>query len=187
VLLLAGIYGLVLEAFHPGTFLPGVTGAICLLIGLYALQLLPVDYAGLALMVLGIGLLITEAFVPAAGAIGIGGVIAFVIGSIMLFDTGVPGYSVNLGVIAGIALCAVTVLAVILRLAMRTRKAQVFSGDMLMQQTIGELLQPVAADGESWASIHGERWRVHSEAALPAGALVRVIRRQGLLLWVTPA
>lgn len=187
VLLLAGFYGLVLEAFHPGIFVPGIVGAICLLIGLYALQLLPVDYAGLALMVLGIGLLIAEAFVPAAGAIGIGGVIAFVIGSIMLFNTGVPGYAVNLGVIAGIALCAIAVLALMLRLIMRTRKTQAFSGDALMLQAIGQLLQPVAAGGESWAHVRGERWRVHCEAALPAGARVRVVRRQGLLLWVTPA
>ncbi|WP_323135375.1 nodulation protein NfeD [Dyella silvatica] len=187
VLLLAGIYGLILEAFHPGSFVPGIVGAICLLIGLYALQLLPVDYAGLALMALGIGLLVTEALVPAAGAIGVGGLVAFVIGSIMLFDTGVPGYAVNLGVIAGIALCAVIVLALLLRLVARSRKTRVFNGDALMLQATGELLQAVAAGGESWAHVQGERWRVHCEAALPAGARVRVVHRQGLLLWVTPA
>ena len=186
LLLLAGIYGLILEAFHPGTWLPGVTGGICLLLGLYALQLLPVNYAGLALMALGIGLLLAEAFVPTAGVVGIGGVIAFVIGSIMLFHRGVPGYTVNLGVIAGLAFCAVALLAVLLRLVSHARRATPFVGDEPMRQAGGELLQPVAAGGESWALVGGERWRVHCEVALPAGARVRVSGRHGLLLQVTP-
>ena len=186
LLLLAGIYGLILEAFHPGTYLPGVTGGICLLVGLYALQLLPVDYAGLALMALGICLLLAEAFVPTAGVVGIGGVIAFVIGSIMLFHSGVPGYTVNLGVIAGLAFCAVVLLAMLLRLVSRARRAKPFVGDESMQQAGGELLQAVPAGGESWALIGGERWRVHCEVALPAGAHIRVTGRHGLLIQVTP-
>lgn len=185
VLLLAGIYGLVLEAFHPGSFFPGVTGGICLLIGLYALQLLPVSYAGLTLMALGIALLLAEAFIPTAGALGIGGVVAFVLGSIMLFRTDVPGYSVNLGVILGIGCSAMVLLALLLRLVMRARRAHKFNGHEQMLQNTGELLQAVAAGGESWARIGGERWRVQSEAALPAGAPVRVISRHGLLLQVT--
>src|SRR5262252_5693691 len=94
LLLLAGVYGIALEAFHPGTWLPGIVGSICLLIGLYALQLLPVNYAGLALMALGIGMLVTEFFVPTVGALGVGGIIAFVFGSVLLFNTGVPGYAI---------------------------------------------------------------------------------------------
>jgi membrane-bound serine protease (ClpP class) len=187
LLLLAGIYGLVLEAFHPGTLLPGIGGGICLLIGLYALQLLPVNYAGLALMALGIGLLLAEAFNPSVGAFGIGGVIAFVVGSIMLFRAGVPGYAVNIGVIAGIALCAMLGLGVLLRLAMRARSTPHFSVEESMQATVGELLQPVGANGDSWALVQGERWRVRCASALPAGARVRVLRREGLLLWVEPA
>ena len=187
LLLLAGIYGLILEAFHPGTYLPGVTGGICLLVGLYALQLLPVNYAGLALMALGVGLLLAEAFVPTAGVVGIGGVIAFVIGSIMLFQRGVPGYEVNVGVIAGLAFCAVALLAMLLRLVTRARRTRPFLGDEPMLQAGGELLQAVPAGGESWALIGGERWRVHCDVALPAGAHVRVTARQGLLLHVTPS
>ncbi|WP_266171692.1 NfeD family protein [Dyella subtropica] len=186
MLLLAGIYGLILEAFHPGALLPGIAGGICLLIGLYALQLLPVNYAGLALMALGVALLLTEALTPAAGAVGVGGVIAFVIGSIMLFNTGVPGYAVNLGVIGGIAFCAVALLALILRLVMRARSTRPFSGEQHMLQTTGELLQAVQPGSESWALVGGERWRVHCETALPAGARVRVLRREGLQLWVAP-
>ncbi|SFS02326.1 membrane-bound serine protease (ClpP class) [Dyella sp. OK004] len=186
VLLLAGIYGLVLEAFHPGAWLPGIVGGICLLIGLYALQLLPVNYAGLTLMALGVALLLTEALTPTVGAVGVGGVIAFVIGSIMLFNTGVPGYAVNIGVIAGIAFCAIALLALILRLVMRARRTRPFSGDEQVLQATGELLQAVQPDSESWALVGGERWRVHCDTSLPAGARVRVLRREGLQLWVTP-
>lgn len=184
VLLLAGIYGLILEAFHPGSFYPGVTGGICLLIGLYALQLLPVSYAGLTLMALGIALLLAETFVPTAGVLGVGGVVAFVVGSIMLFRTDVPGYAVNLGVIAGIGCCAMVLLIALLRLVMRARRARAFNGEEQMLQNTGELLQTIVAGGEGWARIGGERWRVQSEKALPAGAHVRVIGRQGLLLRV---
>jgi membrane-bound serine protease (ClpP class) len=187
MLLLAGIYGLILEAFHPGALLPGITGGICLLIGLYALQLLPVNYAGLALMALGIGLLLAEAFNPGVGALGVGGVIAFVVGSIMLFRSGVPGYAVNLGVVAGIGFCAMLGLGALLRLAMRARRTAHFSVEQSIQATVGELLQPVGAGGESWALVQGERWRVHCAIALPAGTRVKVLRREGLLLWVEPA
>lgn len=187
LLLLAGMYGLVLEAFHPGVFLPGVAGAICLLVGLYALQLLPVNYAGLALMLLGTALVLAEAVMPSVGAIGIGGVIAFVIGSIMLFNHGVPGYGVNLGVIAGMATAAVVLLALLLRLVTRSRRARTFNGDAQMLLATGELTQPIDAGGEGWARIGGEQWRVHCETSLPAGTRVRVVARDGLLLRVTRA
>jgi membrane-bound serine protease (ClpP class) len=185
LLLLAGIYGLVLEALHPGALLPGIVGAICLLVGLYALQLLPVNYAGLALMALGIALLVAEVLAPGLGALGIGGVISFVFGSILLFDTDVPGFSVNPGVIAGIAFCAISLLALLLWLVMRSRRAPRFSGDESLIEARGELIDAVSADGESWARVLGERWRVHCEEPLPAGARIRVLRRKGLQLWVT--
>lgn len=186
LLLLAGIYGLVLEALHPGGLLPGVAGAICLLIGLYALQMLPVNYAGLALMALGIGLLVSEAFTPAYGTLGIGGTAAFVFGSIMLLNTDVPGYSINLGVIGGIAVAACGVLALVIWLVMRSRKALVISGDQQMLDAHGEMIDAIGAGGLAQARFVGERWQVRSETALPAGARVRVLRRDGLTLWVAP-
>jgi len=186
LLLLAGIVGLFLEATHPGVLLPGIAGGICLLVGLYALQLLPVNYAGLALMALGIGLLAAEVVTSSAGALGIGGVIAFVVGSVMLMNTGVPGYGVNLGVIAGIAVCAAGLLALIVRLVLRARHARQFIGDDALLNELAELLEPIAAGGEAWASVHGERWRIRCESALPVGARARIVRRQGLLLWVAP-
>ena len=186
LLLLAGIYGLVLEAFHPGGLLPGVAGAVCLLVGLYALQMLPVNYAGLALMVLGVGLLVAEAFTPAYGTLGIGGTIAFVFGSIMLLNTDVPGYSINLGVIGGIAAGAFGLLALIIWLVMRSRRARVISGSQQILDAHGELLDAISAGGLAQARFLGERWQVRSELALPAGARIRVLRRDGLTLWVAP-
>src|ERR1700677_4161262 len=119
VLLLAGIVRLFVEATHPGVLLPGIVGGICLLVGLYALELLPVNYAGLALMALGIGLLAAETVIPTAGALGVGGVIAFVVGSVMLMNTDAPGYRVNMGIIGGIALSAAVLMALIVRLVLR--------------------------------------------------------------------
>ncbi len=184
LLLLAGLYGLVLEALHPGGLLPGVVGAICLLVGLYALQMLPVNYAGLALMVLGVGLLTAEAFTPAYGTLGIGGTAAFVFGSIMLLDTDIPGYSINIGLIAGIAAGAIGLLALVIWLAMRSRRARVISGDQQMLDAHGEMLEAISAGGFAQARFLGERWQVRSEQELPVGAHVRVLSRDGLVLWV---
>jgi len=186
MLLLVGVMGLFLEATHPGVFLPGIAGGICLLIGLYALQLLPVSYAGLALMALGIGLLAAEAVLPTVGALGIGGAIAFVVGSVMLMKTGVPGYGINLGIIAAITVCAVGSLALLVRALFRARRSRQFIGDEALLNERVELLEPIAAGSEGWASVRGERWRVRSESALPAGAQVRITQRQGLVLWVAP-
>ena len=185
VLLLVGIYGLVLEALHPGAMLPGIVGGISLLIGAYALQLLPVNYAGLALMALGIGLMIGEAITPTLGALGIGGVVSFVVGSIMLLNTNVPGYAVNLGVILGLATAAAVLLMVILWAVLRSRRGTpVIGGDQAMLGQIGEIIEPVPADGEGWARVRGERWRVRAKVVMPVGTRVRVVDRQGLLLWV---
>lgn len=186
LLLLAGIFGLLLEALHPGALLPGIVGGICLLVGLYALQLLPVNYAGLALMALGVGLLVGEAVNPGIGAVGAGGLVAFVVGSVMLMNTGVPGYGVNLGVIAGMAVGAAVLLGWLTWLVLGSRRARQVTGDAEMLAHIGELLEPVSADGQAWAMVRGERWRVRCTSALPAGAKVRVTQRRGLLLWVEP-
>ncbi|NNM62740.1 MAG: nodulation protein NfeD [Steroidobacteraceae bacterium] len=187
LLLLAGIVGLLLEATHPGVFFPGVAGGICLLIGLYALQLLPVSFAGLALMALGIAMLVAEPFTPTGGALGFGGAIAFVLGSVMLMNTAVPGYGVNVGLIAGMAIGASGFVALIMRLAVRARRARPLLGDQAMTAEIVELLEPIAANGEAWASVHGEHWRVRCDTALPAGARAHIVRRQGMVLWIAPS
>jgi membrane-bound serine protease (ClpP class) len=187
VLLVVGLYGLIVEAFHPGVFLPGIIGGICLLLGMYALQLLPVNYAGLALMALGAGFVIAEMVTPTIGALGVGGVVAFVIGSIVLFNTNVPGYAVNMGVIAAIALCAIVLLGAVVWLAMRARRTRRMNSDLQkMLGAGGEVLETSDVDGETWAQIYGERWQVKSDVPLPPGTRVRVVHRQGLVLWVVP-
>lgn len=186
LLLMAGIWGILLEVFHPGVMWPGVTGAICLLVGLYGMHMLPVNYAGLALMALGLILIVTEMFVPSFGALGLGGIIAFVGGSIMLMNTGVPGFALNVGVISGIAVGGIGVLALLLWALLHARRTHETVGDQNMLDAEGELLQAVSANGTSWARIHGERWQVHSDSDLPSGTPVRVTKRNGLVLWVAP-
>ncbi len=184
LLLLIGIYGLLLEGFNPGAILPGVAGAISLLLAAYALQMLPVNYAGLGLILLGVAMLVAEAFAPSFGLLGIGGIISFVFGSVLMFDTGVPGYQVNLGVIAGIAVTATVLLGVMLWLVLRARRMRVATGgEMLLGATVFAL-EPLQSEG--WAEFQGERWRVRSTAPLSKGQRARVLARDGLILHVEP-
>ena len=184
LLLLAGIYGLLLEGFHPGAILPGVVGAISLLLAAYALHVLPVNYAGLALILLGVALLVAEAFTPSFGVLGLAGIVAFVLGSIFMMDTDVPGYRVNLGVISGIACSAAALLAALVWLVWRARRAHVTTGGEAMVGATVRALEPI--DVEGWAEIHGERWRVRSSRPLGTGQPARVLARNGLTLQVEP-
>jgi membrane-bound serine protease (ClpP class) len=184
ILMLIGIYGLLLEGYHPGAIVPGVTGAICLLLAMYAFQVLPVNYVGLGLILLGIVLMIAEAFAPTFGALGFGGIIAFVLGSIMLMDIDVPGYGVNRGLIFGIASSAAALMAMTLFLLWRARHSPVVTGDNVLVGQTAEILEPL--QGEGWARIAGERWRVRSTMPLQAGERVRVVKVSGLTLDVEP-
>lgn len=182
VLLLAGLYGLLLEGYHPGAILPGVAGAICLLLAMYSFQLLPVNYAGLGLILLGVALMVAEAFATSFGVLGIGGVTAFVFGSIMLMDVDVPGYRINLGIIAGIAVSAAAILALTLYLLWRARHTPVVTG---VGNLIGQKAEVFEARGnEGWAYVAGERWRVRSTQDLRRGDRLRVVRVDGLTLTV---
>lgn len=186
-LLLLGVYGLVLEAFHPGARVPGIIGAISSLLALYALQALPVSYVALGVMAVGVALVIAEALTPTVGALGIGGVVAFVLGSAMLFNTDGGVHLVNPGVIAGVAFGAIVFLATILLTVMRTRRARLASGDQPMLDASGEVMNGTDAHGDGWAIINGERWQIRADEQLPPGTHVRVVRRDGLLLWVVRA
>jgi membrane-bound serine protease (ClpP class) len=185
VLMLLGIYALVFEFTNPGLVLPGVVGAICILIALYALHLLPVNYAGLALIVLGIGLMVAEAFFPAFGSLGIGGVIAFVIGSVILVDTNIPGYGIPYALIGGFAAASLAFLLFVATVLARSRRRPVVSGREELVGAGGEVLQSFGDEG--WARVHGEMWRVRSAAPLAAGERVRVTAIDGLTLEVEPS
>jgi len=182
VLLLVGIYGLFFEFMNPGLVAPGVAGAVALLIALYALHLLPVSYAGLALLVLGIGLMAAEVFLPAYGSLGIGGAIAFVVGSVMLIDTDIPGFGVSLPLILGIAAASAAFLIGVAALALRARRRPVVSGRESLLGAAGEVLHDF--QGEGWARVQGETWRVRSATALKAGERVSVAAVEGLVLQV---
>lgn len=184
VLLLVGVYGLLLEGYNPGAILPGVVGAISLLFALFALQVLPVNYVGLALMALGLALLVTEALVPSFGVLGFGGIVAFVFGSVLLMDTDVPGYGVNLGLIAGLAIGASLLMALTLYLLARSRRQPVVTGDALQ---IGQTVVVSSfAGGQGIARLGGEIWRIRSSAALAPGSRARVVAIDGLVLQVEP-
>jgi membrane-bound serine protease (ClpP class) len=184
ILLLLGIYGLLFEFYNPGFVLPGVVGAICLLIALYALQLLPVNFAGVALLVLGIAFMIAEVFVPAYGSLGIGGIIAFVIGSVMMIDTDVPGFVLPWPLIAAVAFLSALFIVAVVGMAMQARRRPVVSGSEELIGAPGEVIEDFAREG--WALIHSENWRVRSKVPLNRGQKVRVTAIEGLVLEVAP-
>ena len=184
MLLLAGIYGLIFEGYNPGAILPGVVGAICLLLALYAFQVLPVNYAGLGLIALGVLLMIGEIFVPSFGALGIGGLIAFVVGSIILMDTDVPGFGIPMALIGSVALLGGSAVMAIVWFAVRARNRPIVSGreDMLGAPAVA------MADfsGTGQVRVHGEIWNAHAAQPVNQGAPLRVTGMKGLVLEVEP-
>jgi membrane-bound serine protease (ClpP class) len=186
ILMLIGIYGLLFEFYNPGLILPGVAGAICLLVAMYAFQMLPVSYAGLALVVLGIGFLVAELFVPSYGALGIGGVLAFVLGSVMLIETDVPGFAIPWSVITPVTVASVAFLLLVIGMAVGARRRPVVSGREELLGAYGEIINHV--DGQWWARVHSEIWKVHAvgRVHLHLGQRVRVTGLEGLTLIVEP-
>ncbi|SFD26581.1 membrane-bound serine protease (ClpP class) [Thiohalospira halophila DSM 15071] len=184
ILLIIGIYGLIFEFANPGGLVPGIAGAICLLLALYALQALPVNYAGIALILLGVALMIAEAFAPSFGALGLGGVIAFVAGSLLLIDTHAPGFGISIPLIATMAILSAGILLVIARLAVRSHRNPVVSG--AEEITGAEAVATTAFTGHGWVHLHGEAWQAESPRPVAAGQRVRVTRRDGLTLHVEP-
>jgi membrane-bound serine protease (ClpP class) len=183
-LLLIGIYGLLLEGYNPGAVLPGVVGALSLLLGLYGLQLLAVNYAGLALMALGIGLIVTEFFMPAFGSLGVGGLAAFVIGSIILFDNRASGLRVALPLIVGIAVAGGLVIAIIGWLAARARRRPLSAG---VETMIGALVEAIGdCQDQCVVRYGGELWNARTAGPLRAGQQARIVKVVGLTLWVEP-
>ena len=183
LLILVGVYGLLFEFMNPGLVMPGVVGVIALLIAAYALHLLPVNYAGLALMLLGIGFMVAEAFFPAYGSLGIGGLIAFVVGSIMLIeDRNLPGFEIPYALIGGVAAASAGFLIFVLGMLMRSHRRPVVSGREHMIGASGEAIEDF--EGEGWARVRGESWRVRASGAVHRGDRLRVTSMDGLVLTV---
>jgi membrane-bound serine protease (ClpP class) len=182
ILMMIGIWGLFFEFAAPGHGIPGVTGAIALLVALFALQLLPVNYAALGLVVLGMALLVAEALSPSFGVLGVGGVIALVAGGLLLFDDDMPGFGVPVPLVVGLALASGAVAVLGGQMALKARRRPVVSGREALVGAPGEVLH--VADGEAWAQVRGERWKVVGDAPLAAGQRVRVLGLDGLTLKV---
>jgi len=184
ILMLIGVYGLILEFFNPGAVAPGLIGAISLVVALYALALLPINYAGAALVLLGIGLMIAEAHIGAFGAIGVGGVAAFVIGALMMFPSRVPGFALSGAVVTGAAIGSAALFLLALAALLRSRKRPVVTGSEALIGATGETVSWQGNEGR--IRVAGEIWRARADAPLRDGSRVEIVSRDGLILRVRP-
>ncbi|MBR0713148.1 nodulation protein NfeD [Bradyrhizobium liaoningense] len=184
ILLMVGVYGLIFEFMSPGAVAPGVVGTICLLLGLYALNLLPINYAGLALMLVGIVLLAIEAFNPTV-VIGLGGLVAFVLGALMLFRVEAPGYRLSWSVVAIVAATLVGFVLVVFGALLRARGGPVRVGAQAMRGLSAEVLDWSENEGHVFA--HGERWQARGAEAFEPGEEVEVANIIDLTLVVRRA
>ena len=185
ILMLIGIYGLIFEFANPGAMVPGTIGGISLLMALYAFQVLPINYAGLALILFGVALMVGEAFVPSFGVLGVGGVVAFVIGSIILIDTDVPGFGISPLLIFSFGIVSALLLVVVIALVIKARKKPVVSG---MEELLGST-GVVLADFQNHQGrvrVHGEIWTANAATSLKQGQTLRVTAIEGLTLTVEP-
>lgn len=182
ILMMIGIYGLLFEFLNPGALLPGTLGAVSLLTGLYALAVLPVSYAGGALMLLGIGLIVAEAFAPSFGVLGVGGTIAMVLGATILFDTDVPGLQLSWQAVGAVGAMSLALTLLIMRLAWTSHQRAVVTGAEALIGARGVVERWSGKEG--YVVVHGERWRAISSSPLQEGGEVHVTEVRGLTLKV---
>jgi membrane-bound serine protease (ClpP class) len=182
VLMLVGIYGLIYEFSNPGTVLPGTVGVVSLVLALYAFQLLPVNYAGMALMALGLALMVAEAFMPSFGALGIGGVAALGVGSLMLIDTRAPGFGLSVSLILSFAVVSAVLVFFVVSMALRSHRRPVVSGSEELVGATGHALSTFSGEGS--VRLHGEVWSARSQVPVATGEEVEVVGRDGLVLLV---
>ncbi len=183
ILMMIGVYGLIFELANPGNVLPGVVGAIALVLGLYSLQQLPLDYAGLALLLLGVAFMVAEAFVPSFGALGIGGIVAFIVGATMLIDTDIPEFQLSLTVILTMAAVSGAFLILLIGYVWRTHHYKVQSGVEQMTGNKVTVVDWTGKEGHVW--VQGERWNARGDRAYATGDELVVQRMDGLTLVVT--
>jgi len=180
ILMLLGIYGLIYELAHPGFILPGIVGTICLLLALYTFQILPINYAGLALIILGIAFMTAEAFVPSFGALGIGGIIAFVAGSVILLDE--ETMRISLLLVGPIALTSAGFILWIMTRVYTMRRKKIITGVEGMIGTTGEAMENFTGLGRVW--VQGESWQAQCAEPVKKGQKILVTAKEGLLLEV---
>ncbi len=181
---LIGLYGLMYEGWNPGAIVPGVVGAICLLLAAYALQVLPVNYAGLALIFVGVALMVAEAYAPSFGALGLGGIAAFVFGAIIMFDSGIPGFGISVAFVVGLGLVFAVLLIWLLGFLLKLRRRGAVSG---MESIVGgtaTAMEDFAGAGSVW--LEGEAWHARSQVPVTKDEQLIVTRLDGLTLDVEP-
>ncbi len=184
VLMMIGFYGLFVEFTSPGFGVPGVAGAICLLLALYGFHMLPINWAGVGLIGFGFILMAAEVFVPSFGVLGIGGIISFVLGGVFLFDSEMPGYALSLPFLIGTALAAAGLIFLAGTMLLRSRKRPVVTGEEEMLDSTGEV--KLIDGNDTYARVRGEMWHVVSRVPLTPGTRVRVTAIDGLVLTVIP-
>ncbi len=184
ILMLLGVYGLLFEFLNPGAVAPGLVGALSLLVALYALNLLPVNYAGAALVILGIALMVAEVHIGSLGLIGIAGAVAFVIGAILMFPSRAPGFALSLPLVAAAAAGSIAFFLLILAMLLRARHRAVMTGAEALLGAEGEAVFWQGTEGR--VRVLSEIWRARSADPLAPGARVRVIARDGLTVVVEP-
>ena len=185
ILIMVGIYGLWFEGSNPGAVVPGVVGVICLLLAAYALQVLPVNYAGLALIIVGIGLIVAEAFVPSFGALGLGGIAAFIFGAIMMFDSGIPGFGISITFVVSLAVVAGLLLLWLVSYLLKLHRRGAVSGRDSILGGTGSAMESFAGEGKVW--LEGEAWAAVSKVPIEKDQEVVVTAIDGLTLEVKPA
>ena len=181
---MVGLYGLLFEGYNPGAIVPGVAGVICLLLAAYALQVLPVNYVGLALILVGLALITAEAFVPSFGALGIGGIAAIIFGSIMMFDSGIPGFGISMTFVFGMALVAGLFLLWLVSHLVKARRRGAVSGKDRIIGGYGVAMESFVGDGKVW--LEGEVWTATSKQPVEKDQTVVVRNISGLVLSVEP-
>jgi membrane-bound serine protease (ClpP class) len=184
LLLMVGLYGLIIEFYNPGMGVPGVVGVICLLVGAFALQMLPINYVGLALIIFGVSLMVAEAMAPSFGILGLGGIAAFALGSIMLFDAELPGFRISIALIAALAACSAAIFVLALGAAVRARARPVVTGKAEMIGSKAIALE--GFDGSGRVHVRGEDWQAVADSHIEAGAELVVTAIHGLTLTVVP-
>lgn len=188
ILIMVGVYGLLFEFMNPGSTVGGVVGGICLLLALYALQLLPVSFAGVALILLGIAFMIGEAFLPSFGVVGFGGIVAFVVGALILIDTDAPGFGIPLALIGTLALLSAVLIGGVMGMALKARRRALVSGDAGLLGSLVTVTTVMA--GNPFCGVvlaQGEQWQVQCATPLQPGQSVRVTARHGVMLQVSAA
>jgi len=182
---LIGLYGLMYEGWNPGAIVPGVVGAICLLLAAYALQVLPVNYAGLALIIVGVGLMVAEAYAPSFGALGLGGITAFVFGAIIMFDSGVPGFGISYTFVIGLGFIFAVLLIWLLGYVLKLRRRGAVTGTESIVGGTATAMEDFVDAGKVW--LEGEAWNARSQNPVTKDEQLIVTRLDGLTLYVEPA